>query len=114
MKKNTERRRPSRKTAPASALALASGSPLLRWADYDPSYKGNNRLSVYATKEDQRGNRPDLPAIHVAVVPLTDEGLTQMLRKLSRAFARQKRWKVAQPVHTALVALKTLGLLKSI
>lgn len=50
--------------------AVAAGSTFLRWADYDPSYTGNNRLSIYATKADQRGNRPDLKPLKVRVTIL--------------------------------------------
>jgi len=49
---------------------LARGSTFLRWADWDPTYTGNNRLSVYDTKENQRGNRPDLVPIKVRVTVL--------------------------------------------
>jgi hypothetical protein len=54
----------------ARHCAVASGSTFVRWADWDPSYRGNNRLSIYQTKADQRGNRPDLKPIKVKVTVL--------------------------------------------
>lgn len=60
----------SSKRNAAARSSLARGSTFLRWADWDPTYTGNNRLSVYDTKEDQRGNRPDLAPIKVRVTVL--------------------------------------------
>lgn len=85
-KKRNERRSPARKTGQAGALGVAPSSPLLRWADYDSEYKGNNRFQVYATKADQRGNRPDLKPIPVLVVPLTEECISEIRHKMAEAF----------------------------
>jgi hypothetical protein len=67
MPKKTQKRN-SRNAAARSSLAR--GSTFIRWADWDPTYTGNNRLSVYDTKEGQRGNRPDLAPIKVRVTVL--------------------------------------------
>ena len=37
------------------------------WADYDPDYQPNLRWSFYRTKDEQRGNRPDLKPIRLRV-----------------------------------------------
>jgi len=66
---NKRKSTPRKRTAPRRC-AVAAGSTFLRWADYDPSYTGNNRLSIYATKADQRGNRPDLKPLKVRVTIL--------------------------------------------
>ena len=60
----------SSKRNAAARSSVARGSTFLRWADWDPTYTGNNRLSVYDTKEDQRGNRPDLKPLKVRVTIL--------------------------------------------
>lgn len=44
--------------------------PRVMWADYDPSYGKNERVAIYPTKSEQRGNRPDLKPIRVLVVAL--------------------------------------------
>lgn len=35
------------------------------YADYDPNYKGGERWQFYATKAEQRENRPDLKPFKV-------------------------------------------------
>ena len=61
----------TKKDRPAS-LTVTSGSPLRMWMDFDAEYEGKNRFEIYATKDEQRSNRPDLVPIPVAVVPLND------------------------------------------
>lgn len=46
------------------------GDVFIRWADWDPTATGNNRLAVYDTKSEQRGNRPDLNLIKVKITVL--------------------------------------------
>jgi hypothetical protein len=51
--------------------------PKYIWADYDPEYPRDVRWSFYRTRSEQRGNRPDLKAIKLRIVPnakLTDGG----------------------------------------
>lgn len=47
------------------------------WADYDPTAGRGNKWAFYATKDEQRGNRPDLSARKLAVL---DEWGLQDLR----------------------------------
>jgi hypothetical protein len=41
--------------------------PMFIWADYDGKYPRNSRWSFYATKADQRSNRPDLKPIKLTI-----------------------------------------------
>jgi hypothetical protein len=43
--------------------------PKYIWADYDPEYPRDVRWSFYRTLSEQRGNRPDLKAIKLRIVP---------------------------------------------
>ncbi len=64
--------------------------PRIMWADVDPEYVGATAVSIYGTKADQRGNRPDLKPVPVVVIELRD--LTAMHTDLINAVlaAREK------------------------
>lgn len=49
--------------------AMAAFLPKYIWADYDPEYPRDVRWSFYRTRSEQRGNRPDLKAIKMRIVP---------------------------------------------
>lgn len=57
----------AKKAVRSSGLPVPAGSAFVRWADYDPDYRRNNRLQIYSTKADQRGNRPDLQPFRVLI-----------------------------------------------
>jgi hypothetical protein len=57
---------------PSNRPKQQPGFPRLMWADYDPDYSNANRVAMYGSKADQRGNRPDLKPIRVLVVALDD------------------------------------------
>lgn len=42
----------------------------LLWADYDPHAQRGQKWATYATRADQRSQRPDLKPIRVALVPV--------------------------------------------
>jgi hypothetical protein len=60
----------------------------LMWADFDPD-DGQTPLSVYPTKSEQRGCRPDLKPIPVAVIEL-DRPLPEIVNALCDLLER--RW----------------------
>lgn len=68
--------------------------PRLMWADYDPTCK-HMPIAVYATKADQRGNRPELEPIRV-LVALPNSNWAELEEKLAhlRAFAADDSRKI--------------------
>lgn len=83
--------------------------PVTMWADYVDTARKTNRVAVYATRAEQRANRPDLPAVRVRVIPVRDDVLR---RELERAVTALRRSKLPNPVYSAVRVFESLGLLK--
>lgn len=77
-------------TKSTSGAAVPTGTVFVRWADYDPAYKGRNRLAIYGTKADQRANRPDLQPFRVLITRLEKCTTTNTRRLLPAGVATSK------------------------
>jgi hypothetical protein len=72
--------------------------PKVMWADVD-IHAGRDAVVIYPTKGEQRGNRPDLIAIPVAVIPIdgrTEHELCAAVLEVGRKWAARKGGKVSR------------------
>ena len=62
--------------------------PMIRWADFDPSYRGNVAFQVHDTLKDQRGIRPDLEPFQVLILDFSEAGKEWLAEEFRRAIDR--------------------------
>lgn len=81
MKKSVSRKVSAANRRSLEPVVRFRWKPEWRWADYDPMANPAQRLQVYDSRADQRGNRPDLKPFRVAIVPVED---SDMLFEIAR------------------------------
>lgn len=64
--------------------------PTLMWADHDPKDR-QTPIAIYATKTEQRSNRPDLKAVRVLVMPVPNKFSIDSHRWAISALSKPRR-----------------------